>query len=554
MARIRMHDAQQSSPPGDHQRIVAALSDPRTYADRPAEVTVIETHISWVFLTNRHAYKLKKPVRFSFLDFSTPERRRAACQSELQLNRRLAPDVYLEVLPVTISNRGRVRLDGDDAPVDWVVKMRRLPADRTLEQRIRDGTLTVAEVDETAHRLADFYRCLPPLSIRTEQYHQYIEQHVLGNRHDLLDPACGLRAARVRRVHAAQLRVLRLQQAMFDDRVCDGRIVEGHGDLRPEHIYLTTRNGPTVIDCIEFNAEFRQLDVLDELSFLAMECELLDAAWVGTRILEHYTRTSSDEPPDDLRSFYICYRACVRAKVQALRASQVSSDERDVMLAGAEAYLQLADRYADKLAPPLLLVVRGLTGVGKSTLSESICDSLGIELLQTDAVRRELFEPADDSAADQSAGESAGYSEGAYCPDARQRVYDELFARAAQLLENRQSVVLDGTFLTTELRQRAAALAPRFGAAFLLIECHCPDEVAAERIAARRAAGGSLSQSRPEFVSRQRAEAERDPPGIAARRIDTSLSLPAMLERVFAALRRARPASSHTARTGPDPA
>jgi len=506
--------------------IVQLLSEPHTYAERPRHVRCVETHISWVFLTDRHAYKLKKPVKFDFLDFSTPTLRHEACEHEVRLNRRLAADIYLGVVPITVSRTGGLQLNGKGTPVDWVVKMRRLPADRALDRLISSRQLNEAEVHQLAHKLADFYFQLPPVSVRTEEYCKHILQHVQANRDELLQPEHGFLAPIVKRVHAAQLRVRRLMPELFETRACDGRVVEGHGDLRPEHIYLTRT--PTIIDCIEFNTDFRQLDVLDELSFLAVECAYLEASWVGGRVLEQYCETTGDEPSPELLSFYMGYRACVRAKVHALRARQLSHDDRSQAIEAANKYLQLADRYAAEVGPPVVLIVRGLTGSGKSTLAAALAESLGIELLGTDRIRREMFGPSDGL---------ADYGQRNYRSELRVQVYEEMIRRASTLLAARHSVVLDGTFLTTKLRARTMSLARRRDAAPLLVHCQCPDEVAIERISTRMVSENSLSESRPEFLRRQHEQEEADPPGCAACEVDTTPCIPAMLGQVFHGLK-----------------
>jgi aminoglycoside phosphotransferase family enzyme/predicted kinase len=507
-------------------RVVEMLAQPAAYAERPVRVECVETHISLVFLTDRFAYKLKKPVRFDFLDFSTVALRHAACKEEIRLNRRLAPHVYLDVVPIT-SDHGRLRLGGTGPPVDWVVKMRRLPAERTVDRLIRSGELTDGQVHQIGLLLTDFYQQLPPVALRTDEYRREIEAHVLGNRDELMNTRHGLDANVARRVHEAQLRFLRLCPELLDDRVCDGRIVDGHGDLRPEHIYLAPQ--PTVIDCLEFNAELRQLDVADELSFLAMECAALDAERVGDAIIKHYRERSGDQPGAELLSFYKCYRACVRAKVWALRAEQLDGDARQTALESAARYLRLADRYRAQLGSPLMLVVRGLTGTGKSTLAAAVAGSLGIELLQTDAIRRELFGPS---------ASPADYDAAIYEPQNRARVYDEMFRRAESLLAAGFSVVLDGTFLAADARSRAVALADRYRACPLLVRCHCPDELAAERIESRLATGRSISESRPNILARQKQADEPDPPGLRSVAVDTAQAVPEIIAAVFGELCR----------------
>ncbi len=310
----------------DGAAVLAMLARPDAYASRPRAVEQVETHISWVFLTDRHAYKLKKPLKFDFLDYSTPELRRRACLQEVRLNRRLAPDVYLGVLPITRGPRGALQLNGWGDPIDWVVKMRRLPAERSLESLIIRGELTPPQVDRLGRWLIDFYQQLPPLSESADAYRGAIESHVLANRRELLRPEHRMTVALVKRVHTAQLRLLVLAPELLNERVCDGRIIDGHGDLRPEHVYLLP--APTVIDCIEFNDTFRRLDVLDELGFLAMECDRLGTPWVGRQLLERYFDVGGEHPHEALLNFYKCYRACVRAKVLALRSEQVDAPSR----------------------------------------------------------------------------------------------------------------------------------------------------------------------------------------------------------------------------------
>lgn len=504
--------------------LLAFLSDPKSYAERPGRVERAETHISWVFLTNRYAYKLKKPVSFDFLDFSTVEQRHDACRAEVDLNSRLARHVYLGVIPITKCG-ARLRIGGDGKPIDWMVRMRRLPQERSLDRLIRSNSLTDAEVRQIGTRLTAFYQDAPPLSLRTDEYRRRVEEHVLGNAEELQGEADRLDQEMVKRTLAAQLRVLRVLPHLLDDRARDGRILDGHGDLRPDHVYLT--QPIAIIDCIEFSAEFRQLDALDELSFLAVECEMAGDRTTGGRILQHYCAETGDEPARPLLPFYMCYRACVRAKVHALRSRQVADVQRRHELVRAANYLQLADHYAAETGAPLLFVVRGGSGSGKSTLSSALGQTLGLDVLSTDVIRREIFgaSPA-----------AEGYGDGDYGSEARQRVYDEMIRRAERVLSNGSSLILDGTFLTTKQRTQARSLARRLGVIPVMLECFCPVEVAAERIRKR---SDALSDALPEFAHQQAEAEEADPAGMPASRIDTTLSLPAMLQDSLEAARAA---------------
>jgi aminoglycoside phosphotransferase family enzyme/predicted kinase len=472
--------------------LVDLLLRPAVYPERPGRVELVETHISWVFLTDRFVYKLKKPVRFDFLDYSTPEARQRACRDECQLNQRLAPDVYLGVLPITIDYKGRIVIGGSGRAIDWLVKMRRLPADRMLDELIRTGRLGDAESERLAGWLAGHYHRLSPIFMEAGDYRAAIERHVRSNRAELLSAQHGLPTELIKRCHAAQLRFLVLDKAQFAARVCDGRIVDGHGDLRPEHVCLDAE--PIVFDCVEFNAELRRVDVADELAFLAMECEHLGAERVGQRILDAYRQQSHDHFSAALEKFYKCYRACVRAKVAALAAAQAPAPTADRRALG---YLALADRYAAQLGPPTVIVVGGLMGSGKSTLACSLAELLGSEWLSTDAIRRELLgaSPA-----------PAAFGEGLYSPELRTQVYNELFQRTELLLRAQVSVVLDGTFLTAAQREAAMGLARAAGAVPLVVRCACPAEVAMERIEQR--AAGSLSEARRDLYAAQQSGEE----------------------------------------------
>jgi aminoglycoside phosphotransferase family enzyme/predicted kinase len=489
----------------------AALARQEAYPERTNRVEIIETHISVVFLTDYFAYKLKKPVRFDFLDFSTPALREAACRDELRLNRRLAADVYLDVVPVVRRADGRIAVGGEGETVDWLVKMRRLDDRRTLRAAHEKKQVPPEALLSLAETLANFYRDLPPETASPQAYRSEVEAHVRGNLAELVRPEHRLDVHQVKRIHNAQLEQLILRPAMFDARMTAGRVIDGHGDLRPEHIYLT--QPPAIIDCIEFNSEFRRLDVLDELCFLESECAELGDESVGKFVRRHCLELLGDAPPESLAAFYKSYRACVRAKVAALRARQQQGADRETSLKLTRNYLRLADRFDQRLSPPLVILVRGVSGTGKSTLAAALAKLFAAEHLQTDELRAEM------------AAEGAlptGSSDAKYNQTSRERVYDVMFERASLLLANRSSVILDGTFLTAGRRQQAHDLAKSHGAIFQAFRCVCPVEIAAVRVAGRRAAGTSPSEAFPELVARQVADDDPDPARLPSTDVDTS--------------------------------
>jgi aminoglycoside phosphotransferase family enzyme/predicted kinase len=459
------------------------LRDPTHYPEPTRRVEVVETHCSWVFLAGRRAYKLKKPVRFEFLDFSTAALRRAACEEELRVNRALAPSVYLDVVPLTIEASGEWAIDGAGAPADWVVRMRRLPARLSAAAVLRRRQLRPAEAQRVAELLARFYSRRPPLALTPGEYARALERHVRANG-EALTAAAGCDAAAARRIQNAQQRFLHVAADLIASRALEGRIVEGHGDLRPEHIYL--EDPPVVIDALEFSAELRQVDVADELSFLGMECRRLGDDRLARRVWQLYQQASADPLPPRLLDFYACYRAAVRAKVAVLRQGQQPAGTRGGQADPLPEYVRLAEIYAEGLGPPAAVVVCGLMGSGKSTLADALARAWGAARLSTDRIRRETLGP---SAA------PAAYAADRYAPAHRERVYDALLDCAEEQLRQRITVVLDGTFLARRLRERVRAAATRCGAACLVVRCQCPRDVARQRILQRPAGGDSEARS-----------------------------------------------------------
>jgi aminoglycoside phosphotransferase family enzyme len=316
------------------------LSSLDAYTPRPATVERVETHMSWVFLTDRYAYKLKKPIRYDVLDFSSRHRRLRSCQRELLLNRRLAPDVYLDVIPLAVDRQGGLRIGGSGPVADWLVKMRRLPADRMLDRRIALGTVTRRDVEPAAALLASFYTKAIPARVDAAGYLRHLRRGIRADREELVKEAYGLRADDVLRVAEEQLRYVRQATSTLEERVSAGRVVEGHGDLRPEHICLT--DPPVVIDCLEFSRDLRMLDPLDELTFLGLECARLGAPQVGKWFMEAYRRSARDEPPAGLLSFYLRFRALRRAKVAVWHLRDDGIDDVDKWVDRAKWYLEAA--------------------------------------------------------------------------------------------------------------------------------------------------------------------------------------------------------------------
>jgi len=341
---------ERSTPPFRRRRApglrskVAFLSRPENYPEGTAAVEVVQTHMSCVFLTDGHAYKLKKPVRYDFLDFSTLDARRADCEEELRLNRRLAPGVYLDVVPLAWTREGGLILGGDGEAVEWLVKMRRLPRRLMLDQAMREGTVGRHDVRRLTLALADFYRRAEPVAIDPGEYRRRFERGIRANQQALSAPAYGLPQTLLRSVAAGLVAALEKEASQLEGRVARRRIVDGHGDLRPEHVCLGPE--PLFIDCLEFNREWRILDPADELAYLAMECECAGAPWIGEVAFDTYRESLGDDPPAPLVRFYKAYRAGVRAKLSAWHLTDHPDPaDQGKWIARAQRYLELANRY-----------------------------------------------------------------------------------------------------------------------------------------------------------------------------------------------------------------
>jgi aminoglycoside phosphotransferase family enzyme len=337
----------QTQPPS-LQAKVALLRRSQTWPEAPARIEARETHMSWVFLTPDHAYKLKKPVRYDFLDFSTLELRRRDSEEEVRLNRRLAPGVYLGVVPLALDQQGNARVGGEGKPIEWLVKMRRLPQECMLDARIERGALREADLHKLACTLARFYRDCAGAGLDHQQYRAAFVEGIEINQRELAAVDHQLPHDTVRELHEAQVDFLACNAELFDTRVDTGRIVEGHGDLRPEHVCLNSQ--PLIIDCLEFNREFRLVDPADELSFLAMECERLGADFAGRALFTAYAEASGDHPPARLLAFYRVYRACLRARLAIWHTRELSPDQWPKWQQRAREYLHLARAHTPALA------------------------------------------------------------------------------------------------------------------------------------------------------------------------------------------------------------
>lgn len=330
----------------DLEEKVRFLSRPHTYGPDVERVELRETHMSWVFLTARHVYKLKKPITYSHLDFSTVESRRRNCELELRLNRRLAKDVYLGIVPLRHDTSG-LNLDGAGEIVDWLVHMKRLPEADMLDQRINERRLSRTDIEKLATLLADFFAQLPPQIDMSYLEHLSREQPI--NRSVLERPELGFGETAAPLLNLLDGAIEQMRPKL-EARIAAGCMVEGHGDLRPEHVCLN--DSPKIIDCLEFNRRMRIIDPFDELNYLGLECEMEGAAWIRPVLIEGLEQRIGTRPEPAVMALYGTFRALMRARLSAAHLLEEHIRKPKKWAPLTLRYLALAEREALNLPSP----------------------------------------------------------------------------------------------------------------------------------------------------------------------------------------------------------
>lgn len=469
-------------------------------------VELRETHISWVFLDGDDVFKIKKPVDMGFLDFSTLEKRRVACEAEVRLNRRLAEGIYLGVVPVTFGPDGRHQLEGAGELVDWAVHMRRLPDADRADVRLSQGRFQPEDIEAVAARLARFHAASAPTEEAArfggvETVRRNVEENFEQTRTSLGDYLEGSQAGELA---AWQRRFLEEKRGLFEGRLGNGRVRDGHGDLRLEHVYIDDSGSIAIIDCIEFNDRFRYADVCADVVFLAMDLAFHRRVDLAERFLAAYSREANDYDLYPLIDFYESYRAFVRGKVSSFVVSDPATphEARERAAEDARHYFLLALASGRRsVLPPSVVAVGGLIASGKSTVAARVGALMTAPVVDADRTRKHLA----GLAAEEPAREEA--FRGIYSEDFTNDVYREVFRRADAVLSSRRPVVLDASFRSRELRASARELASRHGVPFTFVECRAPDPLLRKRLAAR-VTGRRVSDGRLEIFDEFRARWE----------------------------------------------
>lgn len=483
------------------QALITSLQNPALYPHPVEEFQVIETHISWVILTGPFVYKIKKPVNFGFLDFTSLEARQHFCQEELRLNQRLTQELYLEVLPIT-GSVDAPELGGSGAAIEYALKMRQFPQSQLLSQVQARGELSENHIDALAAKIADFHRKTPAVSLEhplcsPEAIMAPMRQNFEQIRPMLNDPADLQQLEALEAwTEANYERLLPLMKK----RASDGSIRECHGDIHLGNATLLN-NEVVLFDCIEFNEQFRMIDIALDAAFLAMDLEDRGLKAHARRFINGWLEATGDYAALELLNFYKTYRALVRAKVALFSlAHQTDAVQKAVTLRQYRNYANLAESYS-AIPCRVLAITHGVSAVGKSHVAMRLVEALGAVRLRSDVERKRLL-------GEQTVDQQGKLDIGIYSQQASEQTYKRLHELAQAALHAGFPVVIDATYLKLAQRQEACKVAEACGAPFLIIDCHAPDDVIGSWLEQRQVEATDPSDATLEIVKAQQASRE----------------------------------------------
>jgi aminoglycoside phosphotransferase family enzyme/predicted kinase len=516
--------------------LIESLRQPSAYPHPVRDLRVVETHISWLILTGDFAYKIKKPVWLGFVDFSTLERRRFFCQEELRLNRRLAPELYLDVVPIT-GVPAAPAVGGAGEPFEFAVKLRQFSDSEELGASIQRQPLSPAEIDGLALQIADFHRQIPLAAIDSQfGDHERISGIVADNLAGLAtDPEI---AALVQSLRRWTRREFWRRSGDFWMRKQRGFVRECHGDMHLGN--MLRRDGRIVIfDCLEFNPELRWIDLISEVAFTAMDLEFRGFRPAAWRLLNAYLSATGDYFGLNVLRWYLVYRALVRAKVAHITAEQLPTRKRQaraVALDRCRSYLKLAERFT-KPRRPVLVITHGLSGSGKTMLTDSLLGASGAVRIRSDVERKRLanMEPLDRSTTEDAE---------LYSSAATERTYRWLAKIAELALRAAWPVIVDATFLLRSQRDAFRRLADEVGAPFLVLDLQTSDEKHRARLRERRRDGKDASDADLEVYQQQLRWQEPLGAEEQSHALTLSSDDPGALDLAIQALERARSGAS----------
>jgi aminoglycoside phosphotransferase family enzyme/predicted kinase len=518
---------------------IEGLLQPEAYGHAVGDgVQLIQTHVSYVLLAGDQVYKVKKPVDFGFINYSTPARRKRASEDEVRLNRRGCPEIYLGVVPVVETNRG-IRIGGDGRVLDYAVHMKRLPTGSMLNELLEAGAVTLPMLGRLAGRLAEFHQAAE----RSDRITRIGGAGSFGrNWRENTERNSAFAGRTISPEQLAALRsfsssFLRDENALLRRRDAEGWVRDCHGDLRSDAVCFddSLEGGIGFVDCIEFNDAFRYTDTGLDAGFLAMDLEFRGRPDLADAFIGLYVTAMGDRELPLLLRAYRSYRAGVRGLVESLTLDDedVSRQQKAGARRRARAYFRLAASYAKPTPNPGIVLMMGLSGSGKSVLAGALASRLGTALLATDVVRREL---------DDSQGTDAPVGEGRYSDNRRNQVYEALAEQAESYVRAGRGVVLDGTYIEARQRKRIIDLAASLKAPLTVIECEAPEQVVRQRQQQRQSEAWTASEGRWEvyLAQKQQYEPPDEVPSARRLRIDTTRPLGEQIDDAASFIRRKR--------------
>ena len=479
---------------GASARLIGRLAEHGEFGHATEKIKIIETHISWVLLTGDYAYKIKKPVDLGFLDFSTLDARHEYCLLEIELNRRFAPELYLDV--VSIGGDPDQPAIGATPALEWAVRMRQFPADARLDRQIELDRISVEDMRAFGESLALLHDRSPTLSDPGDPHGTAAT--ISGPVKDNFTVLCECctdadTGSRLSALSAWCERTLARLAATIEKRRSTERVRECHGDLHLENlVWFDERIAP--FDCLEFDARLRRIDVMNEVAFLLMDTIRIGRQDLGYAFLNRYLEVSGDYPGTAVLPFYCVYRCLVRAKVAALRHDQKHDRREDVAR-----YIELAEQLTGRDRSPCLVVCRGLSGSGKTYLSRKLLSHLPAIHIRSDVVRKHAHR------IDELESSGSAIGAGLYEPAKTRQTYETLARFAIDALTAGYDVIVDATFLRRMDRSLLQSVADRLAAPYVILDCIADDRILAERIRTRLATGSDASEADLSVLEWQRA-------------------------------------------------
>lgn len=478
--------------------LVEQLMSPDAYDHSVTSVECMETHISWVVLTDEYAYKIKKPVVLDFLDFGDLEKRHFYCNEELRLNRQWASEIYLDVVAIT-EDDGQAKLGGEGPVVEYAVKMLRFDQAMRLDCQLTRDELSASDMRDLGCEIATRHMQAP---VAKSEFRQRVLRTTVSQMHDNFAALDG-------RVNADDLAPLRewterqLEHltGMISERFDNGFNRICHGDLHLANL-VRLEDGIRAFDCIEFNEDLRHMDVVCDYAFLVMDLAARDRADLAAHFINRYLVQSGDYAGVVLLDLYFVYRCLVRAKVATIAAQERdSAAAAKANIAEAERYCRIALRQIGKPAP-MLIIMFGLSGSGKSWVSERLMATLPAIRLRSDVERKRMHGLAEHSRSDSDIGG------GIYAESSKQAVYAHLLEKSGDILDARHNVILDATYLKAENRAAALSLAEERGYAAVIVDVQAPDQIAQQRLQRREQSSATVSEAGTDILDYQRSVME----------------------------------------------